>query len=315
MRDHEDPRHSGPMRALVALAAVCCLLAGCSVLGSDAEAPLGGSGGALESRSGAGQDAMTPEFGGDGRAVGTTTAGTLLDRDVIQRATLSVRSRDLASALQQVRAIVAGAQGVVADEATLTRRDGEPRRSSLTLRVPADAFDSTLADLAGLGRVAVQRVSTEDVSTEVVDVEARIVSAERTLRRIRQLLDEADSFADVLSLESELARREADLASLQAQQAYLQDQTSLSTISLTLLPPRPEREPADTDPAGFVAGLQVGWDALAGLVTVLLTALGVVVPLLLVLVPLAALVWWPLRRLVRRGAGAPAAEPGQPPVS
>ncbi|HEX2177451.1 MAG TPA: DUF4349 domain-containing protein [Nocardioidaceae bacterium] len=246
---------------------------------------------------------------GQASARGPTAQAFLLDRDVIQRADLAVRPRDVGDALTRVRAIVAGVQGVVADEHTETGRAGEPRRSTLTLRVPADAFDTVLQELDDLGRLGSQQISTEDVSTEVVDVQARIVSAERTLRRIRQLLEEADDFSDVLSLESELARREADLASLKAQQAYLEDQTSLSTITLTLLPPRATPEEPEEEPAGFVAGLAVGWDALVGLVTVLLTALGVLAPLLLVLVPVGVLAWWAARRLLRRPGPVPAPEP------
>jgi hypothetical protein len=155
--------------------------------------------------------------------------------------------------------------------------------------------------------VTTQEVSTEDVSVEVVDVEARILSAERTLERIRELLDRATDFSDVLSLEAELARREADLASLKAQQAYLEDQTSLSTIVLSLLPKKAAPQPQpDDEPAGFVAGLDTGWDALVALVTVVLTALGVVVPLLLVLAPAGLLAWWGVRRARRQPWRQPA---------
>jgi Domain of unknown function (DUF4349) len=253
---------------------------------------------------------------GAGAAAGaprTVARPALLTRAVIQHAVLTVYAQDVGNALFRVRGLVAGAQGYVADEQTETGRRGRPRRSTLTLRVPADAFEPVLGDLSNLGRLGSQQVSTQDVSTQLVDVEARIVSAERTLDRIRELLESADDFSDVLSLEGELARREADLASLQAQQAYLKDQTSLSTITLTLLPtPQPPPQKPDDEPAGFVHGLRVGWDALAGLVTVLLTALGVLVPLLALLVPAAVLLWWGLRR-AREAARR--RQPAQPPAA
>jgi hypothetical protein len=301
-------RHPNPQRPFAAVAATALMalvLAGCT--GGNESGEGGASEGqaarpALESAA----DAASP----DGLAVrgsrgyassGSTTAQvTLLGRDVIQRATLRVRARDVGGALVRVRTIVEGVQGIVADEHTVTTRRGEPRHSTLTLRVPADAFSAVLEDLGGLGRLASQQVSTEDVSTELVDVEARIISAERTIERVRELLDAADDFGDILSLEGELARREADLASRKAQQAYLEDQTTLSTIQLSLLPALTAQPQPDDETAGFVAGLQTGWDALLGLLTVLLTALGVLLPLLLVLLPVGALAWWGLRRTVRR---------------
>lgn len=295
------------LRGAVAATFVAIALGGCSGSGSgtgsseqtstvDAAAPRSAT---------VGQKPAAPARSGVQQAVAP------LSRDVIQQASLTVRARRVGDALGQVHTLVAGVQGVVADEQTVTSRRGEPRRSTLTLRVPADSFDATLRDLAGLGRLASQQVTTEDVSTQVVDIDARVLSAERTLRRIRELMESANDFSDVLSLESELARREADLASLRAQQAYLEDQTSLSTIQLSLLPPlAPKADPGDDEPAGFVAGLGVGWDALVGLVTVVLTALGVVVPLLLVMAPVALAGWLLLRRVLRRPT-----QPAQPPAS
>jgi Domain of unknown function (DUF4349) len=305
------------IQGTAALALLAATVAGCT-----------GAGGESSSESAGATDAAAPAAGQAGDALRSTTqrdvagigddaaqatqanqATPLLSRHLIQRASMTVRTERVGEALQEVRVIVAGVQGVVADELTETGRGGEPRSSTLTLRVPAASFDAVLADLGELGRVRSKQVTTQDVSSQVVDVEARVISAERTLQRIRELLEQANDFSDVLSLESELARREADLASLKAQQAYLADQTSLSTISLTLLQPPPVvHQPSDDQPAGFVGGLRVGWDALVGMVTVALTALGVLVPLLLVLAPAAGLVWWGVRRLPRRQAGTTTAE-------
>jgi hypothetical protein len=300
------------VQSTAALALLAVAVAGCTGQGGEGSSEgSGGSAGTSPAVEGPevaeGADAQGSSTRQDLARIGNDAvddaaqATPLLSRDLIQRASLILRTRQVGDALQQVRVIVAGVQGVVADELTETGRGGEPRRSSLTLRIPADAFDAVLADLGQLGRVGSQQVTTQDVSTQVVDVEARVLSAERTLRRIRELLEQADDFSDVLSLESELARREADLASLKAQQAYLSDQTALSTITLTLLRPPPVvQPPVDDEPAGFVRGLRVGWDALAALVTVVLTALGVMVPLLLVLAPAAGIAWWGVRRLPRR---------------
>lgn len=292
------------LRGTAALALLACVAA-CSGVGDEKTSQTSSAAGGAAPAPAA-PEALDSQSLGTRRDLASTgsqaaQATPLLSRDLIQRASLTVRTERVGTALQRVRVIVTGVQGVVADELTETGRGGEPQRSSLTLRVPANAFDAVLADLGELGRVGSKQVTTQDVSTQVVDVDARVLSAERTLRRIRELLEQADDFSDVLSLESELARREADLASLKAQQAYLADQTALSTITLTLLQPAPiVHPPTDDRPAGFVDGLRVGWDALAGMATVVLTGLGVLVPLLVVLVPIAGLAWWGVRRLPRR---------------
>jgi hypothetical protein len=310
------------LRGTAAAVLVAVTLAGCTSGGGEqtsegvSAVEDGSSGGPpLASREVAPQAPDSAAVGGKPATTqpAATQPASLLSRDVIQTANVSVRSRDVGEALVRVRALVAGAQGLVADEHTTTGRSGDPRRSVLTLRVPSTAFDAVLRDIDDLGRVGSQQVSTQDVSTQVVDVEARIVSAERVLRRIRGLLESANSFSDVLSLEAELARREADLASLRAQQAYLEDQTSMSTITLSLQRTSAPPAPSKPEPAGFVAGLGVGWDFLAGLVTGALTGLGVLVPLLVLLVPLALLVWWLVRVTLRRVPGRQPAE--EPPAA
>jgi hypothetical protein len=296
------------LQGTAAAVLVALTLAGCTS-GSGEQSGVSGTSTSEDSSAGSRPPAAkevapaAPDSAAVGSKAATTEPAGLLTRDVIQTANVSVRARDVGEALVQVRALVSGVQGVVADEHTTTGRSGDPRRSVLTLRVPSTAFDGVLRDIDDLGRVASQQVSTEDVSTEVVDVEARIVSAERVLQRIRGLLERANDFSDVLSLEAELARREADLASLRAQQAYLEDQTSLSTITLSLQRTSASPAPPEPEPAGFVAGLGVGWDFLAGLVTGVLTALGVLTPLLVLLVPLALLLWWLARVALRRMPG------------
>ena len=116
--------------------------------------------------------------------------------------------------------------------------------------------------------------------------------------------------SSVIRLESEIARREADLASLRAQQDYLEDQTSLSTIDLTLRAEEPEPKPApekdELEDAGFLAGLSGGWNALLDVLVVAATVVGALLPFALVaaLVGLPLALWLRATRRQRRTTGA-----------
>ena len=117
----------------------------------------------------------------------------------------------------------------------------------------------------------------------------------------------AQNLSDVVSIESELSRREGDLESLQGQKRMLDDQTALSTITVVLLSPQATVPSKPTRPQkGFLAGLKAGWRAFTGSLSVLLTVVGALLPwLLLVGVPAAAVLVY----LRRRRALPPAAEP------
>jgi Domain of unknown function (DUF4349) len=94
-----------------------------------------------------------------------------------------------------------------------------------------------VARLERLGEVRNRFRTAEDVTEEVVDVEARITSQRRSIDRIRALLDQAADIDDVVRIESELAARESELDSLLRRQEELAKLTALATVTVTFLGP------------------------------------------------------------------------------
>ena len=120
------------------------------------------------------------------------------------------------------------------------------------------------------------------------------------------LLGRARNLRDVLRIEDEITRRRADLDSLVQQQAWLRNQTSLATITVTV-----DRTPpaAAQQASGFVGGLQSGWDGLTSFVGGLVTLVGTLLPFTLLALVLAPLAWVVRRALRGRRV---VAEPAQP---
>jgi hypothetical protein len=205
---------------------------------------------------------------------------------VIATAGLRLTAKDLAGVRQDAINVVTGLRGHVADEQAQSDARGRLDRVDLTLRVPAASFGEALDQLAGLGTVRHRQQSVQDVTTQVIDVEARVKAQRASVQSIQRLLARANTIGEIMSIERELATRQADLDSLEQQQKYLADQTSLSTIQLTLT--RPAAGHHDTHPAGFLGGLEDGWHALGRTVVVIGTAVGAILPFLLVLALLAA---------------------------
>lgn len=209
---------------------------------------------------------------------------------------------DVLSAVSRARAAVVAADGWVSSEEVRPGTDDGPGWATLVLRVPSADLDATVTSLGDLGEVTSSRSSSEDVTTEYRDVEARVATLEASADRLRELVEEAGSVESIANLERELAAREADLDALKARMKVLEEDVSRSTITLHLA--EDAATLAQTAPrTGFLAGLQQGWAAFAASVTVLLTALGGVLPFAVVaaLVVLPVLAW---RRRSRRATGA-----------
>ncbi len=218
------------------------------------------------------------------------------ERSVIATAEMTLRSEDVTATVDAIELIAASAGGFVSGRDISSNPD-DPKgtRAVLVIRVPTAKLDTVIDNAAAEGDVVRVTADEQDVTETVVDVDSRVESARASVERIRALLSQATTIGEVVRIESELSRREADLESLLAQQRSLADQTALATLSVTVLSPEAV-EPVAEDDTGFLAGLERGWDALVGVIVVALTTLGVLLPFLVV----AALVLGPLAAAWRR---------------
>jgi hypothetical protein len=295
-------------------AAVLVLLSGCSSSSDDA-----GSASSDRELSVAAQ-APAPDQAADAGGVaevsaqsggGDTSNGAVEQQKVISTGNVQLRSDDVGQSVFDVRKVVDVHGGTISEDDTETDKDGAALRSRMVLRIPTADFDDAMSELekvSGTKLVSSKRQSA-DVTTQVLDIDVRVEAQQRSIDRIQVLFDNATSIKDVVSIESELSRRQADLASLQAQQRYLADQTSMSTITLSVERTSTKAAPkADDDEAGFLSGLAGGWGALKTFLVGASTVAGALLPWLLLALVLAV-PGWPLLRRLRRRAPTAAATP------
>ncbi|GEL22177.1 hypothetical protein PSU4_11310 [Pseudonocardia sulfidoxydans NBRC 16205] len=221
------------------------------------------------------------------------------DRAVVRTATVRVEVPDPAGTAGDVRAAVTAAGGYVADERSTTSR------SSLTVKVPAAQLDAFVTRVAGLGTVTERSSTARDVTDQLVDTDARVAAQRASVDRVRTLLAQANSISEVVAIESELTRRQADLDSLERRLATLRATTELATVDVALV--AAGAPPAAAGGTGFGDGLGVGWDWLRGLGAGLAAAAGFLLPLLPV-VAVVVLAVWGVRRVVRSRRARPAPE-------
>jgi len=244
----------------------------------------------------------------DGGAMGQPAAVT--DRSIIRTAYLNMRVPVVAEAVEQVRDLVAQRQGIISSESLSGGTPGG--YASITAQVPAADLTAFLDEVSEIGEVDSLDVSAQDVTTQVIDLDARIAVLEGSIDRLTALLAEATRVEDLVAIEAELSNRQAELDSLTSQRKYLAEQVALSTVTISL---SPITEIADVDSPGFLSGLQTGWSAFVALIGFAITALGFLVPFIVVAaVILIPITIWLVRRSRRRSAStAQAARADVPP--
>ena len=286
------------------LGASLLLVAGCSGGGGGAGSSSVSSQSGTSSRSLAGGsvDAGTPEKAAPAPAANRAPIQT---RKVISTGRVTLVSRHLGHVRAQIDGLLARYGGYVAEEQTTTSRSGRLRTSSLRLRVPANDFGTVIRAFKQLGDAPVVDTKTEDVTTQVIDVNARVQTTRDSIRTLRGFLRHTTHVDALIQIESDISEREADLESLLAQQRYLDNQTALATIDVLLRSPAHHAPPPNRHDTGFLAGLAGGWHALAAVAVGAFTVVGAVLPFAVLLALLGVPAWLLVRRAARRRTPAP----------
>ena len=163
-------------------------------------------------------------------------------RKLIRRGELELEVSSPASLDARARSVAKDLGGYVEASSAQPASDSREGDVSLTLRVPAARFDEALAKLkalAGSDGTVRERVSTEDVTDNHVDLTARLAAKRKLEQRYLALLEKSDSVTDALAVEKQLGQVRTDIERFEGQLARLDKQTDLSTIELKLRAQRP----------------------------------------------------------------------------
>jgi hypothetical protein len=297
-----------PLLGLATTTLAVLLLAGCSG-GGDADSAAGEAaggtvgGGATSDRSvseGAPGSPPTEQQQGTG---GVVEAVEDRPERKVSTGTVSLESDDVAATRSDVQVVVDQLDGEVAEDSTETDDRGRVLRSRIVLRVPAADFDEAMHRLEKAADLVTSDQRSETVTDQYVDLQARVRAQEKSLERVELLFTRARDIGDVMAIEAQLTQRQADLDSLKGQLRFLDDRTTMSTITVHV-----ERTPQKTrtqeDEAGFLVGLAGGWQALGAATVAVATVAGALLPFL-VLAAVAGVPLWLLLRSRRRRAGRP----------
>lgn len=156
-------------------------------------------------------------------------------RLIAYHVSLTLEVKEFERAKEKLRTAVEEAGGYIA-QAIAAETPDQPQRADLVLRVPVDKLSGVLDALRALGRVTREQLATEEVTAQVVDLEARLRNARATEERLIAVLKErTGKVRDILEVEREIASTREDIERMEAHRQNLMRRVELATVEVTLL--------------------------------------------------------------------------------
>jgi hypothetical protein len=238
----------------------------------------------------------TPAGGqADGAGGQTDDAAAPADEALIVYAgSLALEVGNVQAALARGRQIVTAVGGYVA--ASKVSNSGSDESAYITYRIPAPRWEESLSELRGLAeRIVDEQISSQDVSAQVVDLDARVANARTTETALQGFMDRARTIDDVLKVQGELTTVRGEIERMTAQRDHLAGRAAYGTLDVSYRVPVTASavaaegwDAAREIDASLAALVRIGQSLGSVLIWVAIVGLPVVVPFLL-------LVWLGLR--------------------
>jgi Domain of unknown function (DUF4349) len=135
---------------------------------------------------------------------------------------------------KKVGALVQEARGYIAEQ-NVTGSPGAQRSMRWRIRIPVEQFESFVDSIVSLGELERNNRTSQDITEQYVDIEARIKNKkveEQTLQKILQ--ERSGKLEDVLKIEIELSRVRGEIEQLEGKIRVLENLSSLATMTLNV---------------------------------------------------------------------------------
>lgn len=155
-----------------------------------------------------------------------------IERKIIQNADLDLRVQNVSEAADQIIVLCDQNGGYTVNSHLY--RDEERVSANLSIKVPQQQLGSIITAISQLGEVTDKVISTQDVTEEYYDAEARLKVLKAKEERLLGLMSRAANITEIISIENELGKTRAEIEVLTGRLKYLSNATEYSLVKINL---------------------------------------------------------------------------------
>ncbi|NHC40967.1 DUF4349 domain-containing protein [Bacillus sp. MM2020_1] len=153
---------------------------------------------------------------------------------VIYQADLQLRVKKFDQTVRLLEEKVIKYGGYIS-ESNVSKEGSEQVSGSIMIRIPQKHFQTFLHDAESQAAEVLQRsITGQDVTEEYVDLESRLKSKRVVEERLTTFMKSAVKTEDLLKISADLGTVQEEIETIEGKMKYLKNQTSLSTINITL---------------------------------------------------------------------------------
>lgn len=254
------------------------------------------------------QDLSPEEAASEGENSPADPQGADQERKIIKNCWMELETTTFDTALDTLNQLIEDAGGYVESQSVSGRslnsnRDYYARSASVTARIPAERLDEVTTALGGTFNIVSQQQSIEDITDNYYDAQTRLENMQVQEQRLVELLAQAESLEDIITLESALADVRTEIESLTGRLRRMDSQVAYSTLTMSIQEVV-ELTEIQQQPKTFVEKLGESFRRSGQNITSTLQGLIFFLveegPVLLIWVALIALVVWIIRKIIRR---------------
>ena len=165
------------------------------------------------------------------------------DRKIIRNADITMEVPSTTEAQNRVTSIAEANGGFIVTSEAKQRENIDPGKRTLDIklvvRIPADRFGVALDEIKNLaGNLPEANVTGQDVTEDFIDLEARIKTQKALEIQFLEIMKQAKEVEDALEVQRQIAEVRTDIEKLEGRKRFLQNRSSLSTITVNIHEPK-----------------------------------------------------------------------------